>query len=82
MASHGKNSPGKPKRYLNSFIGCGGHINGGGTVNGTCGVHPPAFEPGDSIGELMSSLEAQRAGDPGAPDHCAIDSSPLRTIFQ
>src|SRR6185437_4009481 len=70
MASHGKNSPGKPKKYLNSLTGCGGHINGAGTVNGNSGVQPLAFELGDSMGELMSSflrgwsdrLEARRKG--------------------
>jgi hypothetical protein len=36
------------------LTGCGGHINGAGTVNGNCGAHPTAFELGDSMGELMS----------------------------
>src|SRR5579863_5721074 len=55
-AIHGKNSPGKPNRYLSTFFGRGGHSSRAGTVSGNSGDHPPTVELGMSLGELIGSF--------------------------
>src|ERR1700722_1728421 len=63
---HGKKRPGKPNRYLRSFVGCGGHRSGAGTVRGSSGDHPPLVELGMSLGELIRSLMLTNSFKPRA----------------